>query len=344
MKRSNLILSKNKILYVLFALIIGVIYIPFISLMPNEWFRDRDNYLIYAQTSDIILGSYNGYLIFFNEPLFLLINKVYSSFFSYYTITYFYSFFFVMVFYLGLVRFSKNSITFILGLLLSLTIPYLLQSELVALRQSVGTALLILGFMLIKNTQKMTFLILICCFIHSIFFIFLLIYVLNFIFLKNTNINKKLIINFVVMFFISIFSIALAKYFGLRQGDEYQQNMITTRGGGAFVLFLFVFLYLYFWGDRKNTQLFDFAMIGLVMFITAYFLTPISGRLFNTVIPFVVYLLVSKGRLQDIFILLSIFLVFLILFINGSYEDLFVISEIDIANNFFQYCQAFFSI
>lgn len=336
--------TYGKVIYIFFVLLIGALYVPFISLMPNEWFRDRDNYIIYAQSSELIMNSYSNLSLLFNEPLFLLLNKFLSKLFDYNFIPHIYILFFMIVFYAGLIKYSKNFITFIFGILLSLTIPYMLQSELVALRQSIATAILMVSFILVKDDYKVAFIVFMCSFIHSIFFIFSVFYILNFIFLKNLNINKKIFINFIVMIFVSLFSIALAKFFGLRQGDEYNQNMNVARSGGAFIVFLGVFIYLFFIGNKQENRLYTFTMIGLVMFLTAYFLTPISGRLFNTIIPFLIFLLISKGRVSDIIFLMGLLFVFLILFFLGSYNDLLSISEVEIINKFSLYYRDFFSL
>lgn len=312
--------------------------------MPNDWFRDRDNYLIYAHSSDAIMNSYSGFVLFFNEPLFLFLNNFLSGFLNYNYIPNIYVFLFVTAFYIGLMKYSKNFVTFIFGILLSLTVPYMLQSELVALRQSIGTAVLIFGFLYIKSDKKLALIILLCSFIHSIFFVFFAFFVLNFILLKDFPINKKLILNFILMVFFSIFSIALAKFFGLRQGDEYSQNMNVAKSGGAFVVFLGVFVYLYFFADKSDIRLNNFVMLGLVMFLTAYFLTPISGRLFNTIMPFVIFLIVSKSRFQDLLILIILFFVFLTLFLLGSYNDLLVISEIELLSKFNLYIRNFINL
>lgn len=336
--------TYGNIFYIFFIIFVGFIYIPFISFMPNIWFRDRDNYIVYAQSSELIMDSYNKVELFFNEPLFLTLNDFLSHYFEPEVVPYFFVVFFLTTFFIALSKYSINSLTFLFGILLSITIPYMLQSELVALRQSIGTAILILAFMLTRNVYKIASAIFICSFIHSIFFIFFFIYCLNFIFLKNIEINKKLLINFFLMIFISIFSIALAKFFGLRQGDEYSQNMDVGTGGGAFILFTFIFLYLYLWGGREKKELYEFAMIGLIMFLTAYFLTPIAGRLFNTVIPFIIFLLVSKSRLHDLIILSVISIVFIILFVLGSYEELLSISSLNAIENFSHYSINFFKL
>lgn len=324
--------------------LVGIFYIPFITLMPNDWFRDRDNYLIYANMANVIKDKYEGISLYFNEPIFLLINEKLSSYFDVELIPHIFSFFLVFSFFIGLAYYSKSMLMFFLGLILSITIPYMIQSELVVLRQGVATGIFIISFLLTKNNKILASILFFLAFIHSIFFIFFIFFVLNFIVFSKLEFRVKLFINFVLMAGISIFSILLAQFFGLRQGDEYQQNMEVSRGGGAFLLFLIVFIYLYLFDDEKNKKLYEFSLIGLVMFLTAYFLTPISGRLFNTIIPFVIFLLVSRTKLQDYLVVSFISIVFLILFINGSYNDLLVIHEIEAQENFLEYCRDFFSL
>lgn len=63
--------------YFLAALIYGLL----LASLPNELFRDRENYVVYASNFAIIFKQYNAITLLFNEPLFLLYNKVLSLFF-----------------------------------------------------------------------------------------------------------------------------------------------------------------------------------------------------------------------------------------------------------------------
>lgn len=324
--------------------LVGILYIPFITLMPNDWFRDRDNYLIYANMASIIKDKYEGISLYFNEPIFLLINDKLSLYFDVEIIPHIFSFFLVFSFFVGLAYYSKNILMFFLGLILSILIPYMLQSELVVLRQGLATSIFIISFLLVKNDKIIAAVLFFLAFIHSIFFIFFIFFILNFIFFSKIDFKVKLSLNFILMATVSIFSILLAQFFGLRQGDEYQQNMEVSRGGGAFLLFFFLAIYLYLFGEKKNKKLYEFSLIGLVMFLTAYFLTPISGRLFNTIIPFILFLLTSRAKLQDYLIVFIVLIVFLFLFLNGSYNDLLVIHELEAKEEFLEYCRDFFSL
>lgn len=153
---------------------------------------------------------------------------------------------------------------------------------------------------------------------------------------------KKVIINFLWMFFFSLIAIVVAKFFGLRQGDEYTGNTQIGGSGGAFIVFLSTLLYLWFWGDRSNKRLYEFAILGIVIFLTAYFLTPIAGRMYNTIMPFVLILLLQRSRLQDIVYLLTLVLIFLILFISGSYSSMLSVLDNQAVEILSQYIQGLF--
>lgn len=341
---NNWTFTYIQVINFLIILLVGILYVPFIALMPNDWFRDRDNYLIYANMASIIKDNYDGISLYFNEPIFLLINDKLSLYFDVETIPHIFSFFLVFSFFVGLAYYSKNILMFFLGLILSIVIPYMIQSELVALRQGLATGFFIFSFLLTKDNKILAVVLFFLAFIHSIFFIFFIFFVLNFIVFSKLELKIKLSLNFILMIVISMFLILLAQFFGLRQGEEYQQNMEVSRSGGAFFVFLIVFMYLYLWGDKSDKRLYDFSLIGLVIFLTAYFLTPIAGRLFNTIIPFVVFLLISRANLKDYLVVGFIAIVFLVLFLNGSYKDLLVIHEIAANESFLKYCRDFFSL
>ncbi|QHH93525.1 EpsG family protein [Acinetobacter proteolyticus] len=323
----NIKLPYSQVFYFLATLFIGLIYINFLSLLPNELFRDRDNYLIYAASADDIISTYPGILLFFNEPLFLYFNYFLSKIFPFEFIPNLFVYIITTIYFYFIASKSKNFITFFLGLILSILVPYILQNEVVALRQGVATALFMLAFFSFKDNKKIIVTLFFCSLFHSIFFIFLFFYFLNFVVLSNVKINKKIVINALWMFIFSLVAIVVAKFFGLRQGDEYSGSTQIGGSGGAFVVFFATALYLWFWGDRSNKRLYEFAILGTTIFLVAYFLTPIAGRMYNTIMPFVLILLLQKSRFQDIICLLILVLIFLGLFFNGSYSTLLSIPD-----------------
>ena len=335
--------SSYKQLFLFLAyLFIGLLYVNFLSLLPNELFRDRDNYLMYASSAEQVISTYPGIVLFFNEPIFLYFNFFLNKYFDFELIPHLFVYIITTVYFYVIASESKNFLTFILGLFLSLTVPYILQSELVALRQGLATAFFMVAFFYFKDQKKIIFTLFFCALFHSIFFIFLFFYFLNFIVLKNFSLYKKSIINFIWMFLFSLIAIVVAKFFGLRQGDEYTGNNQIGGSGGAFLVFLMTLIYLYFCGDRSNKKLYEFAVLGIIIFLTAYFLTPIAGRMFNSIIPFVLVLLIKKSRLQDILFLLILNIIFFVLFLYGSYSSLLNVSDIQAIEILSQYIKGFF--
>ena len=332
-------------LYGFSALVLGIIYTCFLSLMPNSWFRDRDNYLVYANSAASIIDGYKEIgILFFNEPIFLYSNVLLERIIHYEYIPNIFVLMTSSVFFFLLVKYAKNFLTLMLGLMVSLVLPYLIQGELVALRQGIATSIFALSFFYIKDNKKIALVLFLCAFIHSIFFLFLFFWVLNFIFLEKMNFNKKLLLNFLSMMVFSFVLLVIAEILGLRQGAEYQGNVDIQNAGGAFVLFLVVFIYLYFYGNQENTKLYEFSLIGLVIFLAAYFLSPIAGRFLNTVAPFMIFLLVSRSTLMDLMVLVGLFFVFSILFINGSYMALLEIPAAQAMELFSHYVTGFFNL
>lgn len=115
--------------------------------------------------------------------------------------------------------------------------------------------------------------------------------------------------------------------------------------GGLFLLFFGVAIYLYLYGDKNDKRLYEFTIIGLVIFLTTYFLSPIAGRFFNTIIPFVFFLLVSRSRILDI-LLLEFFIshFFYFYFFQGSYLSLLVIPEAQFDEEFSNYLGGFLNL
>ena len=341
----NIHFSSRKAAYWLFSNFLGLFYVFFLSLMPNGWFRDRANYLIYATDSESLIEHYNAAnILFFNEPIFLYINVFLEKIIDYEYIPHFFLFFNTLMLLIFLTYKSKSFLMFFLGILLSLFVPYIIQSELVALRQGIATSIFILAFFFIKSEKKVATILFLCALIHSIFFLFFLIWILNFYFFKDFELKTKLFFNFLMIFILSFLFLIVAQILGLRQGEEYQQNMEVQRNGGAFLLFFGVAIYLYLYGDKNDKRLYEFTIIGLVIFLTTYFLSPIAGRFFNTIIPFVFFLLVSRSRILDILLLEFLLVIFLFLFFQGSYLSLLVIPEAQFDEEFSNYLGGFLNL
>lgn len=329
---SNIQSQSKKLLYLVFSSFFAILYVYIYLRVPNEILRDRPNYILYASNYEFLLDERLSGSFLFNEPLFLLINQFLASFSLPETVPLIFVFINTTILMFLLIRNSSNFLLFILGLLLIIFIPYVFQSQLTALRQSLATSFFLLAFFCLKDCRKILFISFLCSFIHSVFFLISFFYFVNFFILKNRSFEIKILINFFIMLAISLSFILVTNILGMRQADVYE-DIDYQKGGGSFLLFLLIFFAFYMYKKILNTDTYLFAMVGLTIFLTGYFLTPISGRLFNSFFPFVVLLLVCRGYKVNYFILLALVFVYGFLYFNGAYNNVLLVNQ----NSFFSF-------
>lgn len=313
--------QSKKAIYIIISTFLSVLYIFSYLNIPNDILRDRFNYIVYASNYEIIHEMRMGEGFIFNEPLFIYINKFSSMFFVPEHIPLFFVFINSVILMWLLVEKSKNILFFLLGFSLVLFVPYVFQSQIITLRQALATSVFLMAFFYLKDNWKIFIVSLICCLIHSVFFIIALFYFLNFILLKKLTFELKMIINFFMMLSISLGFILITQYLGVRQANSYSDVEINV-GGGAFLLFLGIFITLYTQRKKYNNEHFTFLMGGIVLFLVGYFLGPLSGRLFNTFFPFIVLFLVSVNSYLSLSIMLLLSFVYGFLYFNGGYNAL----------------------
>lgn len=319
--------SAKRAIYLMISALFSIAYIYLYTSIPNSLLRDRANYVLYASNTDYFLNRYDGYDLFFNEPLFLYLNKFASQFMEATNIPIFFVFINTFLMMFLLIKYSKNLTFFFLGFFLIIVFPYLFQAQLTAVRQTLATSFFLLAFFYFKDHWKILITLFLCSFIHSVFFLITFFYFLNLIFLKKISINQKILINILIVLAISAVFFILLSLLGLRQADEYGENTVNALkvGGGAFIVMCLLFLGLYNQKNKLSGDLYTFVMIGLVWFIVGYFINPITGRLFNTFAPFFVILMVSRDTKVNFCLLVFLCIIYGILFFNGSYNDVFLV-------------------
>jgi len=319
--------NQSKAIYFLITLFFCLIYVYIAVSMPNEWFRDRDYYIIYAEISDNLLSDFGlSVSLLVNEPLFLMTAKLFGSLFSASAFPKFMCAIVTGIFVYVVAKHSRTFIMFILGVMSLLVISYLQTAQIMVLRQGVATAIFLLVFLTNTSDKKKLLTCFILSFFHSVFFIVSAIYALYLFYLRKKSTQTMLLIVTIVSAVLFLFSKFFLIYFGFRQAELY--SVSTDSGsGGAFVLSAFIFLYLYFYGDRQNKELYDWSLIGIVLFLVGYYLFFSAGRLYVSFFPFILILLISKSRVQDILFLLCVNLIYIVLFYNGGYLILFESSD-----------------
>ena len=167
--------------YFLISLFYGYIFI----LIPHHYFKDRANYLLYAENYDFFISLKNGSSYLTGEVLFLYINKFFSIFFSPENIVYLFVFF--INFSLCFVFFYsyKRRIFPFLILLAYCFLPFGFSYQLGSLRQSLAISIFLFSVCYIRKINIFLIVIsIILGFIHTSFFILTLFLVADYIFLK----------------------------------------------------------------------------------------------------------------------------------------------------------------
>lgn len=323
---------KKTYLYILFSLI----YALWLCMLPHEIFKDRDSYLtIYAQDFDGHLGLNSSPLLFmFNEGGYFLINKLLSVFqdpsvtvrIIVFTICFSVSF--------SCFRYTdKLWKAFVLLILLFLN-PQFFAMELVVLRQGLGLAILLLFFP--SNRVKLLFLLLLLGLIHTSFYILFAFFLASLVIekiLKNSLIGLRQLVLVLIGIIFNVLIYFVSQYLGAKQ----ELNASDAGGSGfMFLIWLVVLLYILIFKRESRTSydkyyelFYDFSVMGLMIYLTGYFLSPISGRLIGTFIPFIYLVLLKRVNFLGVIVLFLVFCLNFLLFFRGGMEAFTLVSILD---------------
>ncbi|WP_173497665.1 EpsG family protein [Shewanella sp. ISTPL2] len=299
-------LTKLKV-FVFF--IFSAVFAFLLTLLPNELFRDRANYIIYAKDSLNIMERYDGIALFTNEPLFLLLNSALSFFFEPDVVPLFFVFFIAFTISFFIFFRSKNIFLVLLGFFALALVPQSFHMLLIVLRQAFAASLL-MWFVFYFWKSKLFFPLVFCLgFIHSSTFIVLFFLILDKLFSITVTKNIFLRVSFIIFVsaFISFMILPIAEVLALRQASEYDEAT-SGGGGGNFILYLIVLFISLTQSKQKFTDdgLYIIAMLGVSIYLGMYFLSPFAGRLITTFMPFIICLMCSFGNKRAL-LLLSFF-------------------------------------
>lgn len=310
---------KKSQIYSAILVIICVIYAYIMASFDMEYFRDRDNYLVYAIDGFKILERYLSISILlgiFNEPLFLIINSILSLLFRPETILSI--FVFITSFTLSYIVLRESKKNIIVLSLLFILLPicsYTFHLQLVTLRQGLATSFFL--FTVYKSDKLDTWLwvTLICAFIHISFSIIFIALLLHKIFCGNKgSIYKIIFIQLTFSLLMSVGLFVVGSYLGVRQVDELSNNRSSV-SGGFFIIWLFVLMYIIYMNrNQRMNKYFILSIIFLSIYLTSYFTNPTAGRLMGTFVPFI---LITLGKMKSdlsIPLLFFLFIIFLMTF------------------------------
>ncbi len=274
----------------IFPLLFAICYATILASLPIDVFKDRANYLIYAQLSEDILARYEarGLLtVLANEPLWLYINiglnQIVNPDMVLRVII------FVSAFIVSFLLVRKNPYH-MLWMVAFLLMPQVLKNHITHLRQGLALSVFLLGYYA-GNKWVRICLMFAACFIHTTF-LFIAALGLGIWGLSRLRLPSNLQVALFVLSFtllgiaLTTFAelgftlITIADSLGARQGAAEFETAIDTSGFG-FIFWAMILLFFILAGkDFLSEQLFPSAI--LIFYLLLYFLTPVSARIFES--------------------------------------------------------------
>ncbi|MGI2180844.1 EpsG family protein [Shewanella oncorhynchi] len=312
-------ISSRKIKF-LFFIFCSAILAFLLTLLPNEYFRDRESYIVYAKNSLNIMERYDGIALFTNEPLFLLLNSALAFFLDAEIVPLFFVFFIAFtVSYFIFIR-SRNVLLTALGFMALALVPQSFHMLLVVLRQAFTAVLLMWVIYYFWQSRFFLLLAFLLGFIHSSAFIVFAFLSIDKVF--SSLISKDILLR--VVFFILISALVsflimpLAEVLALRQAAEYQDE-VGGGGGGNFILYMVVLLVTL--SQRRKVHVEDgfyvVGVVGISVYIGMYFFSPFAGRLITSFLPLIICLMCMFGNARAFFLLAGFVLVNSLIFKNA---------------------------
>jgi hypothetical protein len=286
-----------------------------LALLPNELFRDRYNYIVYAIDSLKIMARYDGLAVLTNEPLFLLLNSFLSNFFKPEVVPLAFVFFTGFTVSFFILYKSRNALVCFLGFLALILIPQSFHMQLVVLRQSFAASVLMWAIFFLGNRKYFKLVIFSLGFIHSSMFIVFFFVVVDGFFkqLISEKIAYRSLFLFAVSILISLLILPIAQILALRQATEYSSTLIGV-GGGNFLLFggILIILLTQYKQRYLNDGHYVMAMLGLSIYLGMYFFSPFAGRLMVSFLPFIICILCYFSNMRALTLML------LLILLNGA--------------------------
>ncbi|MDC9524617.1 EpsG family protein [Pseudoalteromonas sp. Angola-30] len=284
---------NTKLIYSLAVLALAFLYALVLSnyIPMDVTIKDRLNYIEYASNPEIIFVRYwsSGVISsFFNEPVWLGLNFIFSRFLTpeqvVATIIFFSAFSSAFV----ILKINPRYIFFLVFILL---FPQVITKYVVHIRQGFAISLFLLGWFCQSRSWRWFFFAL-TPLIHASFFFILFLYVFTHI-LRDVKLSSDIRTIAVILFGLTI-GVGLgflAGAVGARQANVYEFSASSVSGLG-FVLWLCVFT-LYYLQGRTFAKKNAFAMSIIAFYLSTYFLIEVTGRIFESSV--VIVLLASLG-------------------------------------------------
>lgn len=313
--------------YIFLAFFISLSYSFFVAWYFSGFYKepfldviDRKNYILHVSASDVWLFSYDFFSIsdFFsfvvNEPLWKFLNYALGLFLtpedSIFLYVFISSFLFCFsVFYLAGERAGKNIFFLVFLVFVIITLPQVAKNYIAHLRQGVAISLFFFTWAFFKERRRG--LLLLTPFIHASFFFVILIYFFSY-YSRSIRFDKHLksIIFSLVFSIAGFFALDIADFMGARQiGYELADRRVSGLG---FIFWSAVF-FIYLSQGKKFIEKNALGFYGLLFYLSAYWFLPVIGRIFESVLVFVLLasLDLSKNKFLIFLILYSFYFIYL---------------------------------
>ncbi len=302
----NILLKTNSYILIFFSFIYSLFLTFYFPI--DDSIIDRGNYLNYADNSEIIIQYYLNESIlsvFFNEPIWLLINIFLSYFLSpEYTLRFIIFFSSFVVSFLVL----KSNPKYFWILILILIFPSVIKNFIIHIRQGLAISFFLIGWFSVHKFKRYLFFLLVP-FIHSSFFIVLAIYFLTHLFNKLKFAFDLKFIGYVSLGLVFSYGlIFVASLLNMRQVFVYEFAVINSSGLGF--IFWFVILLIYISNGKHFLKNNSFIIGVIIFYLSTYFFIVVTARIFESVI---ILVLLAALELKYKFRIVAVTLFFFII-------------------------------
>ena len=287
----------HKFLLLSFSLAYGFV----LQMLPVLQFKDRENYLNYAENSAEILSNFSseGVLtVLANEPLWLLINSTLALVAGPESVVRVIIFVSGTLFSYVLTRSNpENS----LWLIVFLFVPQILKNFITHLRQGLGMAIFFYGYFSLRPARRWA-LMMAAPFVHASFF-----FILPFVVLPDVLRSMRLAVDVRLLAMAMCSAVAalslgpVAALVGARQASQYDFAMTEVSGLGF--VYWSVICAVFILQGRSFLETRQEATGVLLFYLLSYFLIEVTARIFESGMPFVLLAgLALRGWWRWIFI------------------------------------------
>ncbi len=260
--------------------VLSLAYATILANLPLLEFQDRENYLLYVTSSDVILEQYHSRGILshiFNEPVWLLINIALRYIFEPEQVLRVIIFAGAFLTAYAFLKFSSHNIVILILLLL---IPQILKNHITHLRQGLGLGFFMFG-MLFSDWRRIGFVGL-APFIHSSFFFVIALTQVDRIIQSFINFSTR-IRTLIVVIISAIFIPNLQRILTLvgdRRATRYGFSSADISGLGW--IFWFFILMLLLSSEKTYLKKYRFSIYAVAFYLTTYPFIEVTARIFES--------------------------------------------------------------